>query len=211
MYVKAYIRIAHRNIRSCSGVLPELVYNGILNLIGHESGVSELLRIDYRIDRKGLSFFYNPAPVYFFHLIIYVICRTCLEVAYGFKNPYGSVQLEIRTVHHFLVARKRNHAASCLDIVGSHLYQFFCKNRLKSHKCLGYEFKFVHICFLCYIQSFLIVRDVSPCISHSCGYTSCPCVLAILVLGFMSSVTHSLAPTTQPSPIVTRPRIVALA
>lgn len=36
-------------------------------------------------------------------------------------------------------------------------------------------------------------------------------VLYFFVFGNMSSVIHSLAPTTQPSPIVTRQRIVALA
>ena len=51
------------------------------------------------------------------------------------------MQLEIGTVHHFLVTREGYHASSYLYVLCAQLRQLFRQNGLKSHKGLGDKFK----------------------------------------------------------------------
>ena len=39
----------------------------------------------------------------------------------GFKDTYGRVQLEVGTIHHFLVSGERDHTAANLNVVGAKL------------------------------------------------------------------------------------------
>ena len=59
------------------------------------------------------------------------------------ENTDGSVQLEVGTIHHFLVACERYHAATYLYIVGTQLGELLSQDWLQTHKGLGNEFKFL--------------------------------------------------------------------
>ena len=53
------------------------------------------------------------------------------------------MQLEVSTIHHFLVACERHHAATDLYIIGTQLGELFSQDRLEAHEGLGNEFKFL--------------------------------------------------------------------
>ena len=58
-------------------------------------------------------------------------------------DAQGSQQLEVSTIHHFLVACKRYHAATYLYIVSTQLGELLSQDWLQTHKGLGNEFKFL--------------------------------------------------------------------
>ena len=147
MYIETDVRIAHRDIRAGACLLTELIDNSVLHLIGYETRVAELLRIDHRVNREGFTFLDVLAPVNLLDFFIHIIGRSSLEFGDRLKNTYGCVKLEIGTIHHLLVAGKRNHSTAYFHIVGTQLGEFFCQDGLKSHEGLGNKFKFIHFYF----------------------------------------------------------------
>ena len=65
--------------------------------------MTELLGKDHGINCECLLGFQILTPVYLLDFLVNIIRTLCLEVTDGFQNTDGSVQLEIRTVHHLLV------------------------------------------------------------------------------------------------------------
>ena len=104
MDVQTKVRIGYRYVRSYASILAELVNDGVLHLVRNELRVAELLGEHHRIDCKGHLVVHQSAPVNLLHLIVYIIGAACLEFLYWLKYPYSSMQLEISTIHHFLVA-----------------------------------------------------------------------------------------------------------
>ena len=119
MDVQPDVRVADRDIGTAPRPVTELVDDGILHLIRDKARIGELLGIHDGIDREGLSLEDIFAPVYLLHFLVHILCAPRLEVCDGFKDADGGVQLEVGTVHHFLVTGKRHHAASYLYVVGA--------------------------------------------------------------------------------------------
>ena len=121
MDMQADVRIGEGDVGSLSRALAELVHDGVLDLIGDEVGVAELVTVDDGVHGEGLSLGDIGAPVQVFHIIIYVVGGGSLEMLDGFKDTYGRVQLEVGTIHHFLVSGERDHTAANLNVVGAKL------------------------------------------------------------------------------------------
>ena len=54
MYVQSDVGVGYGDVGSVSRVLTELVYDGILDLIGYKAGVSEFLGVDHGVYGEGL-------------------------------------------------------------------------------------------------------------------------------------------------------------
>ena len=84
MNVQPQVRIGHRNIRTATHPLAELVDDGILHLVAHELRVAELLREHNGIDGKRLVLADVLRPVDFSDFLIDVVRTLGLEVTDGF-------------------------------------------------------------------------------------------------------------------------------
>ena len=117
VHIESYVGIGNADVGSFTRLLPKLVYDGILHLVRYELRVFELLGKDDGVNGEGLVEREVLLPVYGLDLLVDVVGRQGLEVADRFEDAYGGTQLEVGSVHGFLVACKRNHPSPYLDIV----------------------------------------------------------------------------------------------
>ena len=96
--VQADIRIGDADVWTLSGLLAELVNDGILYLVGYKLRMAEFLRENDRVDSKGLVDSDIFAPVKILNALIDIISRQCLKMLDGFQDADGSVQLEIGAI-----------------------------------------------------------------------------------------------------------------
>ena len=146
MDVQTNVGIRHRHVRTLARLFTELVDDGVLHFVGYKARVAELFAIDNRVYGEGLSLLDVLAPIYLLHFVVHVLGRTSLETGNRLQDTNGRVQLEISTIHHFLVTRERHHTTANLHVVCSQIGQLFCQNGLQAHECFGNHFKlFLHI------------------------------------------------------------------
>ena len=138
--MEADVGIRHRHIRPVARLLAELVDDGVLHLVGHKARVAELLAIYNGVDRERLALLDVLAPVNFLHLVVHVLGRARLETGYRLQDTDCRVQLEVGTIHHFLVTLERHHTTANLHVVRTQIGQFFCQDGLQTHECLGNHF-----------------------------------------------------------------------
>ena len=103
--------------------------------------MTELLREYHRVDGKGLVVVQICCPVNLLDFLVDVIRALCLEMADGFQDPDGGVQLKVGTIHQFLVTCKRYHSSTYLYIISPQLGQLFRQYGFQPHKRFGDQFK----------------------------------------------------------------------
>ena len=119
MNIQTDVGIAHADIRAGSGGFTKLIDDGIFHFVGDKARVAKLFGVDHRVDTECLSMFNILAPVNFPHFIVHVFSRASFEMRDGFQDSDGCSELEVRPIHHLLIACKRHHATAYLYVVGS--------------------------------------------------------------------------------------------
>ena len=145
MDMQSQVGIGHRDARPLACSLTQLIYDGILHLVAHELRVTEILGEHDRIHGKRFVVAQILAPVNLLDFLIDLVGAMSFEMGDRLQDFNGRMQLEVGTIHQFLVASKRHHASPYLYIVGPQLSQLFCQDGLQSHECFGNELKvFIH-------------------------------------------------------------------
>ena len=137
MDIQTDVGIGDTDIGAFAVLLAEIVHDGVFHFIGHELRMTELLGIDYRVDRKSRFQIEKIVPFHAAHGVVDIVGISCLKSFDGFQNSDGGAQAEVGAVHHCLVARKRHHAPSDFDVVGTELGQFLRQNLFKALEGFG--------------------------------------------------------------------------
>ena len=83
MDVETYIGIGNTDIGALSRLLAELIYNGVLHLVGNKLRVAEFVGEHHGIHCECLVVVEIFRPIHLLYLLIHIICRLGLEVSDG--------------------------------------------------------------------------------------------------------------------------------
>ena len=119
-----------------------MVHNGILHLICHKLGVTELIREHDGINGKTLGIIQVLFPFDGLHAFIDFIGIVGLKMFNGFQDADGSAQAEVCLIHQSLVASKGYHTVTDLNVTGSQLSKFFCQYFFQSVEGFGNQLEF---------------------------------------------------------------------
>ena len=144
VHVELDVGVGDTDIGAFARCLAEIIHDGVFHFIGNELGMPELLGIDYGVHRKGGIQIQIATPVDAADRSIDVVGILCREVLDRLEDSDRSAQTEIRTIHHFLITGKGDHAAPRPDVVRTELVQLLGQDFFQTLKSLGDEFKFFH-------------------------------------------------------------------
>ena len=139
--VQAQVGVGDADVRPLARSLAQLVDDGVLHLVADELGMAEILAEHHAVDSEGLVVGEVLAPVNLLDGFVNFVGAAGFEMVDGLQDFDGRVQLEVSSVHQFLVACKRHHASAYLYVVGPQLSQLFRQDGLQSHEGFGNELK----------------------------------------------------------------------
>ena len=84
MDVEQYIGIVDAYRWTFAGFVAEVVYNGILYLVGHKLGMAEFVGENHGIDGKTFVYIQIVFPGYGLNIVVDFVGCLCLEVLDGF-------------------------------------------------------------------------------------------------------------------------------
>ena len=156
MNVQFYVGVYYSYVGTVASFLAELVHNGILYLVCHKLAVAKLVAEHHTIHGECGLVCQILRPVYRLYGIVHLFGCLGLEVLDRFQHTNGSTQLEVGSVHQFLVSCKGNHSPAYLDVVSSQFNQFCGQHILQSLKGFGDQFKFLHKYIL--VKTYSLIR-----------------------------------------------------
>ena len=83
MDVETYVGIGNTDIGALSRLLAELIYDGVLHLVGNKLRVAEFVGEHHGIHCECLVVVEIFRPIHLLYLLIHIICRLGLEVSDG--------------------------------------------------------------------------------------------------------------------------------
>ena len=125
------------------GTLPlqvaEMVDDAVLDAIGHEAAVVEVLAVHRRVDgeRGPGSHIFFPGDVA--HYVVKLVGIVGGEFLNGLEDSQGCAQAQVGAIHQFQVSLEADHTGAHLYVFGPQAQQFVAQYRLQSLEGLGHH------------------------------------------------------------------------
>lgn len=147
VYVDHHVGVLkpHPRALALGRTVAEPVDNGVLDAVGHESRVGELIAVDRSLDGKCAVDRQQRPPVELLDAVIERVGSACTELVERLEYSQCRAAAQIGTIEHLLVARKGHHTPSGFHVEGAESPKFVGQYLLKPLKGLGDHLKVLHI------------------------------------------------------------------
>ena len=121
----------------------EPVDDGILDAIGNEARVGELVAVGHGVDGESAPYGHQFAPVVLLDVVVELVGVVSREAVYRFEYAQRGAAAEIGLVKHLEVTLERNHAPARLHIERSKIAELLGKHIFQSLEGLCHHFKVI--------------------------------------------------------------------
>ena len=128
VHVEADVGIGNADVGTLVRIFHEIVDNRIFNLVGNKLRIAEFGAINGGVYSKRSVEIENFVPLNSLHCLVNSFRILGAEVENGLQHSDCRAEAEVGTVHHFLITRERDHAATDLHVVGTEFDEFLCQN-----------------------------------------------------------------------------------